>query len=144
MNWLPLVLTLCATAAYANACAGEDAYLIARNYDVSHLWQARQRGIALGFFTLLAYSTLLVRLTDWWQVLAPVAAFGAALSFFGLLFDLYLNKRRGLAWHYTGTDLSTAATDKKVAQLGISGPVFVGLKAVCVVLCSVLAVVLAT
>jgi hypothetical protein len=51
-----LLLTLLATGIYAGVCAGEDAYQIARNYNVSHLWQGRQRGTTLAGFALLAYA----------------------------------------------------------------------------------------
>ena len=99
MQWLPLLLVGLATGIYAAVCAGEDAYQIARNADVSHLWQGRQRGATLGGFALLAYNGQLWPLTHWYHALAPLAAFGAALCLFGLCFDVWLNQRRQLVGH---------------------------------------------
>ncbi len=128
MQWLPLLIVGIATGIYAGVCAGEDAYQIARNYDVSHLWQARQRGTAVVGFTLLAYAAPLQDFAHWWNYLAPLAALGAALCWFGFLFDLWLNERRRLVWYYSGTDPNTAKADRLVAKLKIDGPLYPALK----------------
>lgn len=126
---LPVVLVLLCTGLYAGVCAGEDAFQIAKNIDVSHLWQARQRGIALGGFALLAsVAVWLEPAVPWHAHLLPLPLAGMSACFFGLLFDLWLNQRRQLVWHYTGLDPATATIDRKLAKMKVSGRLYVAAK----------------
>ncbi|NVO33465.1 hypothetical protein [Hymenobacter lapidiphilus] len=123
---LPLLLVLAATFVYAGIAAGSNAYQIKRDFNISHLWETRERIAAVVGFVVLAYAGH--RFGRWWNFAAPPLALGAAACLFGLRFDIRLNLRRLLPRHYLGTDPNTAATDKAVTGRGMSGRTFAWLK----------------
>lgn len=138
---LPVALVLLATFLYAGVAAGSNAYQIKSNYDVSHLWETRERLAALIGFCVLAYVwPVALAAKPGLAVLCPLLAAGAAFFLFGLRFDIRLNLRRGLARDYVGTDPQTAATDKAVLAHGLTGGQYALIKLVVVVVLSVGAV----
>ncbi|UOR06230.1 hypothetical protein MUN82_03840 [Hymenobacter aerilatus] len=137
---LPLLLVLAATFIYAGIAAGSNAYQIKRDFDVSHLWETRERIAAITGFVVLAYAHRGV--SHWWAALAPPCAFAAAACLFGLRFDIRLNLRRALGRYYVGQDANTAALDKQVGQWQLSGRTYAYLKLAGVILFSAAAVLL--
>ncbi len=131
------VILLAGAMVYAGVEAGANAYQIKRDYDVSHTWETRGRMVALGFMAGFAAfpaagSGPLVALAY------SLLNFAMAACAFGFWFDIRLNRRRGLPWHYVGTDPQTAATDKAI--LGrIPGRVYaVGKGVAALLLCGLL------
>ncbi|RFP63479.1 hypothetical protein D0N36_19255 [Hymenobacter lapidiphilus] len=144
---LAALCVLLATFILAGIGAGSGADEIRRGEDVSHLWETRTRGAAVGGYVLCSYCLLLYfKLSTgawhWYLWLAPVAAGGAAACLFGLRFDIRLNLRRLLDRFYVGTDPETAATDKAIRARGMSGRTFAWLKLLGTVVGAVLAVLL--
>ncbi|GAB2958882.1 hypothetical protein GCM10027048_27540 [Hymenobacter coalescens] len=132
---LPAVLLLAALV-LAGVCAGSDADEIRRNEDVSHQWGSRQRLAALGAIVFVAFWPLPL---DGWQPVQVLLAFAMMCCAFGFWFDLLLNRRRGLPWHYVGTDPQTAGTDQWVRARRIPGRVYqLGKAAGALVLCGLL------
>ncbi|SDZ01143.1 hypothetical protein [Hymenobacter psychrophilus] len=136
----PLLLVLAATFVYAGVTAGSNAYQIQRGFNISHLWETRERLVAVAGFVLLAYAPRGIE--HWWNGLAPLLAAGAAACLFGLRFDIRLNLRRLLPRYYLGTDPQTAATDKRIRARGLTGRAFAWLKLGGVVVLSLIAFLL--
>lgn len=125
---LPVFLLLAAAFVFAGVAAGSNEYQIKRDYDVSHLWETRERLVTLLGFSVLAFVHDM--LTNQYVVgpLSVVLGFIAAACLFGLRFDVRLNLRRGLARDYIGLDPETAAADEKARALGLSGKQYAALK----------------
>ena len=128
LAYLPVLLLLAAVFIFAGVAAGSNAYQIGRNYDVSHLWETRERIAAVAPFAVLAFHRELLGPHPGLAVLSMVLGGGAAVLLFGLRFDIRLNLRRGLARDYVGTDPHTATTDQQVRKAGLSGRQYAALK----------------
>jgi hypothetical protein len=122
--YLPVALLLAMVFVYAGVAAGSNAYQIGKDYDVSHLWETRERLVTVLGFVLLAFLPDLLHGRYAMGALSMVLGVGAAACLFGLRFDIRLNLRRLLDRYYIGTDPETAAQDKKARALGITGKQF--------------------
>ncbi|GAA4393665.1 hypothetical protein [Hymenobacter koreensis] len=134
--YAPALAYFAAVFLYAGVAAGSNEYQIARGYDVSHLWETRERLAGIGPAAVLAclcdallgnYSAALLS--------SPLYLIGGGLLF-SLRFDTRLNLRRELGRHYVGTDPNTAKADKAVARWGLSGRQYAALKLAGLLLCA--------
>jgi hypothetical protein len=100
---------------YADIEAGGDEYGIGREYDLSHLWNARERGVALGMAAVSFHAKELMEGLQWPPLALFITLLQCGLLFavfavaFWVAFDVRLNLRRGKEWSYLG---STAGLDK--------------------------------
>lgn len=121
MLWLLTTIVLLAGAmVFAAEEAGGDAYQIAREYDLSHLWATRSRMVALALAAVVAALPLVSR----WAVLFALGYFAMMVCAFGFWFDVTLNRRRGLSWYYVGIDPNTAGTDQLITRHRIPGKAY--------------------
>ena len=125
---LPVLLLLATVFIFAGVTAGSNADEISRNENVSHLWESRERLVALLGAAVLAFTGELVGAGGPRPYISIVLGFAAAILLFGLRFDIRLNLRRGLDRYYLGTDPQTASTDQAVRAHGLSGRQFAALK----------------
>lgn len=125
---LPVLVLWAAIFVFSGVAAGSNAYQIGRGYDVSHLWETRERAAAAVGFAVLAFLPDLWQGYWWLFPLSVVVGLGMEACQFGLRFDVRLNLRRGLARDYVGTDPQTAATDKAVRGRGLTGKQWAALK----------------
>lgn len=127
---VPVFLLLVAAFVFAGVAAGSNAYQIKRDYNLSHLWESRERLSTLGGFAVLAFAH---------ELLGPrylVAGLSIGVGFVMVLclFGLRPAPRHtpepapGAGSLYLCTDPQTAAQDKRVTALGLSGQQFAALK----------------
>lgn len=125
---LPVGLLLAMAFIYAGVVAGSNADEIQRNENVSHLWESRERLVALVGAAVLAFAPELMGPHFLLGLGSIVLGFAACALLFGLRFDIRLNLRRQLDRYYLGTDPQTASTDQAVRARGLSGRQFAALK----------------
>lgn len=125
---LPVGLLLAMAFIYAGVVAGSNADEIQRNENVSHLWESRERLVALVGAAVLAFAPELMGPHFLLGLGSIVLGFLASVMLFGLRFDIRLNLRRRLDRYYLGTDAQTASTDQAVRARGLSGRQFAALK----------------
>ncbi|MCC3156416.1 hypothetical protein LJ737_04160 [Hymenobacter sp. 15J16-1T3B] len=139
MSWLqaylPVLVLLGGVFWLAGTAAGSNAYQVLKNYDISHLWETRERLAAIGPQAVLAYLPDLLAGQHWLALASVVLSLPAAAALFSLRFDRRMNSRRHLNPLYVGTDPGTAASDSQVQRWGLTGLQYALVKAAIMLLC---------
>lgn len=138
----PLLLLMGGVWIFADIEAGGDAHGISNEVDISHLWGARERGVAIGLIALSFHLPDIAALWQWPPAPAGVWLLRVALLFvllcvvFWIGFDLRLNLRRKKEWHYLGKSATMDGwATKLLARFRNPGAGFLLLKIILLILC---------